>query len=153
MGKQAGLFVSSSPNIGITSPTRMQVTNHDLPMLAVYETIDLGLVSTLRQISVNPNEPPLLSLLEGNHPAFLTDPIHDDTIYVYHAFGVHVIQLGPVLQSLAIALRTEDDSAGTSLDATLEQSAGASVRPILTTFSIERKYAVFSLPVMHRMRY
>ncbi|KAF9469037.1 hypothetical protein BDZ94DRAFT_1182915 [Collybia nuda] len=111
----------------------------DLPMLAVYETIDLGLVSTLRQITVKPNELPLLNLLEGNHPTFLTDPIHEDTIFVYHAFGVHTLQLGPVIQSLAIALRTEDDSAGTSLDTTLQQSAGTSVRPILTTFSVERR--------------
>jgi nucleoporin NUP82 len=118
-------------------------------MLAVYETIDLGLVSTLRQISVSPNNPPLLDLLEGNHPAFLTDPIHDDTIYVYHAFGVHTLQLGPVLQSLAIALRTEDDSSGTSLDATLQQSAGTSVRPILTTFSVERKFVAFIDPLTY----
>lgn len=108
-------------------------------MLAVYETIDLGLVSTLRQITVSPKEPPLLGLLSGNHSVFLTDPIHDDTIYVYHAFGVHTLNLGPVLQSLAVALRGDDDSAGTSLDAALQQSAGTSVQPILTTFSVERK--------------
>lgn len=106
-------------------------------MLAVYETIDLGLVSTLGQISAPPDDPPL-DLLQGNHPVFLADPIHDDTVYVYHAFGVHTLDIGPVLQSLAIALRAEDDA---SLDARVRNSAGTAVHPILTTFSVERRYA------------
>jgi nucleoporin NUP82 len=106
-------------------------------MLAVYETIDLGLVSTLKQISAAPNEPPLLHLLQGSQPVFHTDPIHDDTVYVYHAFGVHALDIGPVLQSLAAALRTEDDM---SLDARVQKSIGTSVHPILTTFSVERRY-------------
>ncbi|RDB22839.1 Nucleoporin nup82 [Hypsizygus marmoreus] len=116
-----------------------KTSNCDLPMLAVYETIDLGLVSALSSISAAPKEPSPLDLLQGNHPVFLIDPIYDDTIYVYHAFGVHTLHIGPVLQSLAIALRSEDDSAGTSLDAALQKSAGTSVQPILTTFSVERK--------------
>ncbi|KAJ7742412.1 hypothetical protein DFH07DRAFT_980036 [Mycena maculata] len=102
----------------------------DLPMLAVYETIDLGLVSALAN---------QLELIQGNHPVFLADPIHDDTVYVYHAFGVHTLHLGPVLQSLAVALRASDDDAGTALGAALQKSAGTSVTPILTTFSVERK--------------
>jgi nucleoporin NUP82 len=104
-------------------------------MLAVYETIDLGLVSTLGQISTL-SASPLIDLLQGNHPVFLTDPIHDDTVYVYHAFGVHTLDIGPVLRSLAIALRTEDDE---NLDARVQNSAGSSVYPILTTFSVERR--------------
>ncbi|KAF8211309.1 hypothetical protein K438DRAFT_1807092 [Mycena galopus ATCC 62051] len=101
----------------------------ELPMLAVYETIDLGLVAMLAG---------QLGLLQGNHPVFLADPIHDDTVYIYHAFGVHTLHLGPVLQSLAVALR-EDDDDGTALGAALQKSAGTSVTPILTTFSVERR--------------
>lgn len=115
-------------------------------MLAVYETIDLGLISTLNRISTSSNDPPIFDLFQGNHPVFLTDPIHDDTIYVYHAFGVHALNLGPVLQSLAFALRTDDSDAGTSLDATLRESAGTAVQPILSTFSIERKFVQSHLP-------
>ncbi|KAJ7638640.1 hypothetical protein FB45DRAFT_903426 [Roridomyces roridus] len=102
----------------------------ELPMLAVYETIDLGLVTTLAG---------QLELLQGNYPVFLTDPIHDDTLYVYHAFGVHTLHLGPLLQSLALALRASDDGAGTALSAALQKSSGTTVTPILTTFSVERK--------------
>jgi nucleoporin NUP82 len=105
-------------------------------MLAVYETIDLGLVSMLSQLSASS---PLLDLLQGNHIAFLPDPIHDDTVYVSHAFGIHTLVLGPVLQSLAAALREEDDSDGTSLAAAVQDSDGSQVHSILNTFSVERK--------------
>jgi nucleoporin NUP82 len=100
-------------------------------MLAVYETIDLGLLSTVSYTGC-------LDLLQANHPIFLFDPIHDDTLYVYHAFGVHVLQIGPVLQHLAVALRGEDDDA--VLDDALQKPAETLVRPLLTTFSVERKY-------------
>jgi nucleoporin NUP82 len=109
----------------------------ELPMLAVYETIDLGLVTMLSG---------QLGLFQGNHPVFLADPIHDDTVYVYHAFGVHTLHLGPLLQSLALALRTGDDD-GTALSAALQKSAGTAVTPILTTFSVERRFVLFSIPL------
>lgn len=108
-------------------------------MLAVYETIDLGLVSMLSQSSTSLSGPPLLDLIQGNHPLLFPDPIHDDTIYVCHAFGVHTLILGPVLQSLALALREDDDAEGNSLVAALQRSDGANIYPILNTFSIERK--------------
>lgn len=137
MGYQ-GLFLLTYSSHSIIKE-KEQVTNRDLPMLAVYETIDLGLVSTLNTITASEGEPSPLDLLQGNYPVFLSDPIHDDAIYVYHAFGVHALTIGPVLQSLAIALRTDDESGGTSLDSALQQSAGTTVQPILTTLSVERR--------------
>lgn len=107
-------------------------------MLAVYESIDLGLVSSLKQLSQNPNEP-LLDLLQGNHPVFLPDPIHDNIVYVYHAFGVHILDISSVLENLAQALRIDDDEAESSLTSTLEQCAQTLVHPILATFSIDRR--------------
>lgn len=101
-------------------------------MLAVYEAIDLGILSTISSVSDKS-----LDLLQANHPVFLLDPIHDDVLYVYHAFGVHALQIGPVLQHLAVALRGEDDDA--ALDSALQTPAETLVRPILTTFSVERK--------------
>ncbi|KAJ7179843.1 hypothetical protein C8R43DRAFT_376383 [Mycena crocata] len=101
----------------------------ELPMLAVYETIDLGIITMLAG---------QLDLLQGNYAVFLADPIHDDTVYVYHAFGVHTLHLGPLLQSLTMALRAGDDD-GSALSAALQQSAGTTVTPILTTYSVERK--------------
>jgi len=112
-------------------------------MLAVYETIDLGLVSTLNSISPAPNQPPILDLLTGNHPSFLMDPIHDDVVYVYHAFGVHALDIGPLLQGLSAALRVDDESEK-SLTSALQRSLGTVVKPILTTFSVERRFRCFT---------
>jgi nucleoporin NUP82 len=108
-------------------------------MLAVYETIDLGLVSTLSGIFKSTSKPPLLDLLQGNHLLFLLDPIHDDVVYVYHAFGVHTLHLGPMLQSLAVALRAGDEDEGTSLLTALDKAVGTHVRPILDSFSVQRQ--------------
>ncbi|KAL0949645.1 hypothetical protein HGRIS_009689 [Hohenbuehelia grisea] len=114
----------------------------DLPMLAVYETIDLGIVSSLNTLVSLPNEPSALDLLQGNHIVFSTDPLHDDIVYAYHAFGVHALHLGPILQSLITALRADendsDDGVSTKSSA-LETSAGTDVRHILSTFSVERR--------------
>nr|GAT54001.1 predicted protein [Mycena chlorophos] len=100
----------------------------ELPMLAVYETIDLGLVTTLAG---------QLNLLEGNYAAFLADPIHDDTVYVYHAMGVHSLNLGQLLHNLSSALRADDEN--TALSSALKKATGTSVTPIVTTFSVERR--------------
>jgi nucleoporin NUP82 len=107
-------------------------------MLAVYESIDLGLVSALGQRSSH-SRSILLDLLQGNHPVFLLDPIHEDAVYVYHAFGVHALHLGPLLQSLAAGLREVEDDGGTSLNAAIQRAGGSSVKPLLNSYSVERQ--------------
>ncbi|RPD67026.1 hypothetical protein L226DRAFT_529416 [Lentinus tigrinus ALCF2SS1-7] len=118
-----------------------QHPSNDLPMLAVYESIDLGIVSSLTKASSRRGES-LLNLIQGNHPVFQLDPIHDDTLYVYHAFGVHVLNLRALLRSLAAVLRDGNDSeAGSSsgLEASLETVKSTEVQPILLTFSVEQQ--------------
>ncbi|KAF9247172.1 hypothetical protein BU15DRAFT_84718 [Melanogaster broomeanus] len=115
-----------------------QERSYELPMLAVYETIDLGLISMLKSLSSSSSADTLLELLQANHPVLLADPIHDDTIYVYHAFGVHALEFGDLLQSLATALRADDEE-GAALTKTLEKSTGTHVAPILNTFSFQRQ--------------
>ncbi|ESK97559.1 hypothetical protein Moror_17559 [Moniliophthora roreri MCA 2997] len=107
-----------------------QISTSDLPMLAVYESVDLGLVALLNSVSSSPNSSNL-ELLQGNYPVLAPDPINCDTFYVYHAFGVHALNLRPVLQNLLSA----DEDSGQSLQLT----AGTTVQPILSTFSVERK--------------
>ncbi|KIK96958.1 hypothetical protein PAXRUDRAFT_137283 [Paxillus rubicundulus Ve08.2h10] len=111
---------------------------HELPMFAVYETIDLGLISMLKTPSLTSSTNALLELLQANHPVLLADPMHDDTVYVYHAFGVHALEFGYLLQSLATALRAEDED-GAALTRVLEKSTGTHVTPILNTFSFQRQ--------------
>lgn len=101
-------------------------------MLAVYETIDLGIFSTINSIADS-----CLDLLQANHPVLLPDPIYDDIVYVYHAFGVHALHIGPVLQHLGIALRGADDE--TALTEALQNPVETHVQPLLTTFSVEQR--------------
>ncbi|KAJ3808781.1 hypothetical protein F5876DRAFT_45305 [Lentinula aff. lateritia] len=108
--------------------------NHDLPMLAVYECIDLGLISLLNSPPSTQGSHSALDLIQGNYPVFSVDPIHSDTIYVYHAFGVHALYLRPTLEFLFSALH----SAGAVLESS-ESSSATAVQSILSTFSVERK--------------
>ncbi|KZT20799.1 hypothetical protein NEOLEDRAFT_1140344 [Neolentinus lepideus HHB14362 ss-1] len=104
-----------------------------LPMLAVYETIDLGLLPMLSRLSSKGKEHD--SNVPINHPVLLVDPIHEDVVYVYHAFGLHVLHLGPVLQSLTQALKGDEQEVETAVG----KSEAIVVRPMLSTFSGEQK--------------
>jgi nucleoporin NUP82 len=108
-------------------------------MLAVFESIDLGLVSSLSKLSASQLHKPLSTLLLGNFPSLFPDPIHEDTVYVYHAFGVNTLRLGPMIQGLTAALRDEDGKHGTSLDNKLNQLYATEVLPTFTSFSVGRK--------------
>lgn len=112
--------------------------SQDLPMLAVYECIDLGLISMLKQTSPLSSGTPALDLLQANRPILLMDPIHDDTVYVYHAFGVHVLDFGDLLQCLTNGLRADDDD-GVALNQALQKSAGTHVVPLVNTYSVDRR--------------
>lgn len=115
-------------------------------MLAVYESIDLGLISMLSNPSAVSSEDNILELLQANHPLLLRDPIHDNRVYVSHAFGVHALEFGELLQCLATALRTDDEEA-TSLRRALEKSPVTHVTAMLNTFSIQRKWVSSSNPI------
>ncbi|KAI0729377.1 hypothetical protein C8Q72DRAFT_778331 [Fomitopsis betulina] len=110
-----------------------------LPMLAVYETIDLGIVSMLQKGST-PGSQGLLDLIEGNHPVLYADPINQDTVYVHHAFGVHALQFESLLRSLAIALRDDtSDKGGTPLEESLQKAKGTDVHPLLSTLDVQSR--------------
>ncbi|KAF9055104.1 hypothetical protein BDZ89DRAFT_1055715 [Hymenopellis radicata] len=81
----------------------------------------------------------MLALLEANYPVFMVDPIHDDALYIYHAFGVHALHLGPVLESLTVALKADDDDVNEALTKALQKSATTNVQMILSTLSVEKK--------------
>lgn len=106
-----------------------------MPMLAVFETIDLGLVSEVRHIA-----PPALELLEVNHPVLRPDPVYEDVVYVYHAFGVHALRLTSVVQALIATLRAHEDDPhpGGMLNA-LAKAGSIGVQPVLSTFSVQNK--------------
>lgn len=107
-------------------------------MLAAYETIDLGFVTMLSNASASGGDSTLLELLEDNHPVLLLDPIHNDAVYVYHAFGVHALQLGRLLRSLALAIHN-DAGGGDDMEASLQNCKGTEVQSLFSTYSIEKK--------------
>jgi nucleoporin NUP82 len=103
-------------------------------MLAVYETIDLGLIEAL-----SATQPSSLDLVRGNSPVFLPDPIHGNTVYVYHAFGVHAIHLHRMLRTFSSALHSISGRAEDALLTALRNPTSAEVQHIVSTFSVERK--------------
>lgn len=117
-----------------------QHSDNDLPVLAVYETIDLGTVSMLKKTS-STSSSQALDLLRGSHPVFLRDPVQDETVYIYHAFGVHALHLTPLLHALTTALRDDgsNDADDEQLRIALENASSTLVQPMLTTFSVERR--------------
>ena len=123
-------------------------------MFATYESIDLGVVSTLTKAS-DSESTPLLDLMQGNYPVFHPDPIYNDTVYVYHAFGIHALYLGPVVKSLAAILREDDieTEVGDEERALMRATKKTEVQPVLLTFSVEQKFvqacALCRVPLIH----
>lgn len=119
---------------------------NELPMVAVYETIDLGLASMLSRMTSEPtswlgkqqgNSRDLVDLLQVNHAVFVPDPIYQDTIYIYHAFGVHCLNMSRWLQPLA---RSLCDDVGREVERLVNNSVGTEVTCMMNTFSQESKY-------------
>ena len=109
----------------------------DLPTLAVYESIDLGLAAEL-----NPNEDDELAVRAGlkhNAPRLVCDPLYPDTIYVQHALGAHCLMFGPWLGQLAAALDEPkaDEEGSQALKRALETQKGTEVLWVLKTKSGE----------------
>ena len=114
------------------SPHFIQPSSNDLPMFAVYEVVDLGLLSALSGSSSSRET--IDGLIEANHTVFYPDPIHEDTVYAYHSFGVHVLNINPIFQNIAAAMK---DEAGEKLEKTIENHANTAVQPILRTVSFD----------------
>lgn len=62
-------------------------------------------------------------------------------VYVYHAFGIHALDVSPVLQHLTAALREENEDESL-LKENLEKGTTTTVQPILNTFSAERRFVL-----------
>ena len=106
---------------GASALARSALTpQHDEPAaLAVYETIDLGLVGELDAQAPALDESlarlslasPSQRALEYNVPLLARDPIHATRVYVRHALGAHALNLEPWLPALAMALSGVAESA------------------------------------------
>ncbi|EIW82422.1 hypothetical protein CONPUDRAFT_123331 [Coniophora puteana RWD-64-598 SS2] len=115
-----------------------QDSGSELPMFAVYETIDLGLVLLSKQITGDRLDTTALS---NNHLNLSLDPIHDDTVYAYHSFGIHSLQFEDLLRSLNDALRQEGDGpeADSAMKKAVQNFKPTRVSQIQTTGSLSRR--------------
>ncbi|GAA6047947.1 hypothetical protein JCM3770_006438 [Rhodotorula araucariae] len=96
----------------------------DLPTLAVYESLDLGLAAALSPAG---DERAVARGLAHNVPTLARDPLYADTLYVRHALGAHCLFLGPWLRPMAETLAlagAEEDEGG---DDKLEKELGATL--------------------------
>ena len=101
-------------------------------MFAVYECIDLGILETLPPAS----DAARFRLIDDNHVTFYPDPVHDDTVYAYHGFGIHVLNFNAIFQHLASSAKQDDDD---RLERTIASPAQTLVQAILSTYSVERQ--------------
>ncbi|KAG9039651.1 hypothetical protein FRB95_009232 [Tulasnella sp. JGI-2019a] len=106
-----------------------------LPVLTVYETIDLGLASSTSGAGAE-------ALLASNAPLFYPHPFEHGTLYVSHAFGIHSLDLSPwstlftnaMLHDSAVEKRARRRWADV-----IEQAPETDVTCLIDTFSPENK--------------
>ena len=111
----------------------------DLPSLTVYESVDLGITTTLREIS-----PALLSFVKDNYCHFHIDPLYAGRVYISHSFGVHVIDMRSWMHTISHVLAGENDI---RLVEALRNTGGSEVSHLLNTLSAEQKYEELNLLV------
>jgi nucleoporin NUP82 len=76
--------------------TNRSIPNVDeLPILLVFETIDLG-IENLSE-----------ALIEANFPQLLGDAVNPEAFYVFHIAGIHVISMSPWIPTIRTALSRE----------------------------------------------
>ncbi|GJN87826.1 hypothetical protein Rhopal_000781-T1 [Rhodotorula paludigena] len=109
----------------------------DLPTLAVYESIDLGLAA---ELSSSGDEAVVARGLAHNCPVLVRDPLYADTLYVQHALGAHCLLLGPWLEGLVEALQgaegegdEEDKALERDVEKALKEQKGTEVLWVLKT--------------------
>ena len=123
----------------LQSTAKISVPSLDLPSLTVYESVDLGITTTLRETS-----PSLVSLMKDNYCHFHVDPLYTGRVYVSHSFGVHVIDMRSWMRAISHALADEND---TQLVEALKNAGGSEVSHLLNTFSAEQKYGERKLSI------
>ncbi|GHJ88352.1 hypothetical protein NliqN6_4754 [Naganishia liquefaciens] len=86
-----------------------EVDDHVTPSLAVYESIDLGLLAEIKTAKGQSGSlASRYAMLDNDPPTILVDPFDDATFYVHHALGVHRVSVAPWAHALAAALDADE---------------------------------------------
>ena len=83
-----------------------------LPTLVVYETIDLGLLSTLRTSLPTAAPSTIAEIIENNWTTIAKDSLYSDTLYIHHSLGAHCLLLSNWLDELASSVASPEEDAG-----------------------------------------
>lgn len=86
-----------------------------LPTLFVYESIDLGILSALKDVQ------DFEHALRSNSVRFVLDPLYSDFIYVHHLTGAHVIGISRWSNQIAQALNSDSASDASAVTSSLER--------------------------------
>ncbi|KAH8926823.1 hypothetical protein BT69DRAFT_1347756 [Atractiella rhizophila] len=117
-------------NFGRRGRSRVEKTS-DLPVLAVWESVDLGLRNGSPKAKPDGGEGPV----QTSWSSFMRDPMYpDETIYVYHSFGVHQLAMGDWLSKVWNVSNLQDvNSKGTAWERLLREGKGSAVKWIVNT--------------------
>ncbi|KAF9953512.1 hypothetical protein BGZ70_000217 [Mortierella alpina] len=86
-----------------TYAAAVSTADDDLPVISVYETVDLGILSIFgTATAAGPGSYGYLEKRLGipNHPVLVVDSMYGDTFYIYHETGAHCISVRPWLDKL-----------------------------------------------------
>ncbi|KAG8722485.1 hypothetical protein FRC08_001541 [Ceratobasidium sp. 394] len=111
---KANNFVRPSPCLGpsaLTTRNEQPTESSELPMFAVYESINLGLYDspkgsgTSTALTVVRASTATSPSLQPVHPTFTLDPLRADRVFVTHARGVHRLDMRGWVSGITKALK------------------------------------------------
>ena len=126
----------------------------ELPVVSVYETIDLGLLSVFGTSSASTAgvyalEERRLGIL--NRPVLVQDILYGDTFYVYHEAGAHCISVRPWLERLTSIFEATANGQSARMDSEIKQFYGSSIESsvcyVVNTRPTRTRYAVLQRPI------
>ncbi|KAG0088950.1 hypothetical protein BGZ93_010119 [Podila epicladia] len=103
----------------------------DLPVVGMYESLDLGLLKVFGSTTVTKSGAHGLQearLCISNHPVLVADSMYGDTFYVYHEMGAHCISIRPWLGTLTQIYQELDKNPTMDVESQLSAFYKASVK-------------------------
>lgn len=124
----------------------------DLPVVGMYESLDLGLLKVFGSTTVTKSGAHGLQearLCISNHPVLVADSMYGDTFYVYHEMGAHCISIRPWLGTLTQIYEELEKNPTMDVESQLSAFYKASVKSdmgsIVTTRPTRSRY----VPCLH----
>lgn len=128
----------------------------DLPVVGMYESLDLGLLKVFGSTTVTKSGAHGLQearLCISNHPVLVADSMYGDTFYVYHEMGAHCISirpwLGTLMQIYEDLNKNPASDVGSQLAAFYKASVKSDMGSVVTTRPTRSRYVI---GLLHQLR-